>query len=374
MEISNLKSSIIGESVPKVFFGFCKDGNLENLDNNNWVRLNRDELDGRNTLSQGERRALYLLNIIFDIEKRKRENQKTLFIIDDIADSFDYKNKYAIVEYLKEISEENEFYMLILSHNFDFYRTVSSRLGLTRPFRHSVNKCETGIEIKQELYQDKPFIFWKNHLSAKHIIALIPFVRNLIEYGVDKKVNDYGGIDKDFLLLTNLIHLKNDTPNITMGNLKNIYKEYIGKANFDNSISDNDIVYTIILNVANNITSNDSELENKIIMSIAIRLKAEEHMKRIINNSTSSFTWNKRGQCFSGDKNTLMSYINSGSNQTRELFNAYCQIGILNKIKVLDSVNIMTPESIHLNSFMYEPILDMDIIELKNLFDNVSSL
>jgi len=34
----------------------------------------------------------------------------------------------------------------------------------------------------------------------------------------------------------------------------------------------------------------------------------------------------------------------------------------------------MTPENIHLNSFMYEPILDMDIVELKNLYEKVKTL
>ncbi|EZP32196.1 hypothetical protein [Pseudomonas sp. RIT288] len=43
------------------------------------------------TLSQGERRALYLLNFIFDVEARKTSQKDTLFIIDDVADSFDYK-------------------------------------------------------------------------------------------------------------------------------------------------------------------------------------------------------------------------------------------------------------------------------------------
>ncbi|HRB14917.1 MAG TPA: hypothetical protein PK224_03925 [Nitrospira sp.] len=52
-------------------------------------------------LSMGERRALYLLNIIFEVRARKELSHKTLYVIDDIADSFDYKNKYAIVEYAK---------------------------------------------------------------------------------------------------------------------------------------------------------------------------------------------------------------------------------------------------------------------------------
>ena len=56
------------------------------------------------------------------------------------------------------------------------------------------------------------------------------------------------------------------------------------------------------------------------------------------------------------------------NNQTRALFNGYRQFGDKESIKVLDKVNIMTPENIHLNSFMYEPILDMDIVELLNLY------
>ena len=51
-------------------------------------------------LSTGERKALYILNIIFEVEARKKANQETLFVFDDIADSFDYKNKYAIIQYL----------------------------------------------------------------------------------------------------------------------------------------------------------------------------------------------------------------------------------------------------------------------------------
>ena len=53
-------------------------------------------------------------------------------MLDDIADSFDYKNKYAIVEYINYLIDlhANKLYMLIFTHNYDFYRTLSSRLGL----------------------------------------------------------------------------------------------------------------------------------------------------------------------------------------------------------------------------------------------------
>ena len=121
------KGAIIGESVPHVEFTFMHGTDSRTID--------RKRLEELNTLSQGEKRALYLLNIIFDIEQLKASGQEILLVVDDIADSFDYKNKYAIIEYLYEIAQEPNFYMLILTHNFDFHRTVSSRLGIARQNR-----------------------------------------------------------------------------------------------------------------------------------------------------------------------------------------------------------------------------------------------
>lgn len=384
MSIENPISSITGESLPKIIFNFTENGNS--------VLINRDELEKRDTLSQGEKRALYLLNIIFDIEKRKNPNQKTLFIIDDIADSFDYKNKYAIIEYLKDISKEPNFYMIILSHNFDFYRIISNRLNLARENKLNALKNDDEIKIMQEHYQGNPFDTWKNVLAAKryknrdytsidakkHILSLVPFVRNLIEYGVDKEVNTFINIDKDYLLLTNLLHLKDDTIDIKFKQLKIIYLEYIGKDDFDNSIDiDNDSIYDSILETANNITDDNIQLENKIILAIAIRLKSEEFMKNKIDISSFTYTWHTgygRRRTQTGNKDNFLEFIDTCNNQTWELFNGYSQIGTTQNIKILDSVNIMTPENIHLNSFMYEPLLDMDIIELKDLYNNVKSL
>ena len=79
-------------------------------------------------LSSGELKALYILNVIFEVQTRRKSGQETLFVIDDLADSFDYKNKYAIIQYLKEISEDQLFKQIIMTHNFDFFRTIQGRL------------------------------------------------------------------------------------------------------------------------------------------------------------------------------------------------------------------------------------------------------
>jgi hypothetical protein len=44
------------------------------------------------------------------------------------------------------------------------------------------------------------------------------------------------------------------------------------------------------------------------------------------------------------------------------------------EVSVLQRVVLMTPENIHLNSFMYEPILDMSDNHLRQLYKDVLDL
>lgn len=354
LKVNNKQDAILSQKTPAIDFQF---------ENRPIERASLLEV-----LSRGERRAFYLLNIIFEVKSRQLQNQKTLFIIDDIADSFDYKNKYAIIEYLKDISQEDYFYQIILTHNFDFYRTISSRLGIHRKNKlHSI-KTPDCIKVIEEVYQNPPFQTWKETLKAcvyydktyttndakKHIIALIPFVRNLIEYGHDRGVNTLA-IPEDFNLLTQLLHLKTETKNISFRNLLEIYKEYLDKDDFDPGINLNDKVYDTLITFAASVQDVEFNLENKIILAMIIRLKAEEYMwfkvadQSPIEGSTTSKLFSRYKKQFSGD-------ASEGE-----------------KIKVLESVNIMTPENIHINSFMYEPILDMGISELKNLYGKIPS-
>lgn len=363
MKVVNLKGAIIGESVPQVEFSFTKGGNVKAID--------RSQLEKLDTLSQGEKRALYLLNIIFDIEQIKSSGEETLLIIDDIADSFDYKNKYAIIEYLYELAQEQNIYMLLLTHNFDFYRTVASRLSINRTNRLIADYSNNVLKLEMEYYQDKPFKNWKNNPEEKYIFALLPFVRNLIEFGVDQNISNTG---EDYLFLTSLLHEKQVSYNITFGDIEPLYEHYAGVSQFDTSVGRTVPVLNKLYSVCDNITTSDTKLENKIVLSIGIRHKAEEYMIQQILNYTGQLSWRKNRQNHSGTNTEFMNYIYDNGNQTRELFNGFKQFGDDEKIKVLNEVNIMTPEHIHVNSFMYEPILDMDIVELHRLYQTIKSL
>ena len=339
LKMMNQSDVILADQVPSINFEF--------IDGEKRKQVDRETL--LNVLSQGEKRALYILNILFEIKARNSANQKTLFIIDDIADSFDYKNKYAIIEYLKDIAKIDGFTLIILTHNFDFHRNVSSRLGILRSNRYCAVKYTNEIRLEEEKYQRNPFNTWKDFTDPKYQIAAIPFVRNLAEYC---------GKDDVFENLTCLLHQKDKTSIITIKDLEDIFKKIINIPASQN-FNTQEIVEKRIYDLANAINSDTSEkmeLEDKIILSMAIRLKAEKYLITKINDKL--FT--------SGMK----------ENQTYKLVGKFKDMfpNEQDVIQLMDKVNLMTPENIHINSFMYEPILDMSNEHLKKLYTNISKL
>ena len=340
--VENQDDVILKGATPQISFEF-KDGTGSNF-------INRSML--LQALSQGEKRALYILNLLFEINVRQRQNTETLFIVDDIADSFDYRNKYSIVEYLKEISTISFFHIIFLTHNFDFHRTISSRIGIPRNKRLFVIKNDTKIQLINEKYQNNPFSYWKNNLESdqKYLIATIPFVRNIAEYC---------GEDDDFLKLTSLLHLKSDTNSLKISDLENIYKNILKDKSELNLSQPDKLVIDLIKEIASNICNENSEtveLEHKVILSISIRLYAEEFMKKQINDE--------------------VFFENITSNQTFKLFKRFSSDypTQTKSIAILEQVNLMTPENIHLNSFMYEPILDMAALHLYELHEKVKQI
>ncbi len=341
LTIKNREDVLLKTSTPTVEFIFSDSERKKSIERGELLKV----------LSQGERRALYLLNIIFEVQARKKSKQNTLFIIDDIADSFDYKNKYAIIEYLNDISKEDCFGQLVLTHNFDFYRCISSRLYLPRNNRLNVVKTKKEIKIVEEKYQNNPFNHWKDNLDNElMLIASIPFVRNLAEYA---------GYKDEFEKLTSLLHIKTDSHNHTISDLEGIYKIILKDKSSLSLTNGSEKVIQVIFKSADTILQNTDDvldLENKIVLSVAIRLKAEEFMIKMIND-----------QLFIDQIST---------NQTVTLINRFKELFVakIDNIDLLEQVNLMTSENIHINSFMYEPILDLGDEHLKDLYQKVSIL
>ncbi len=358
IEVNNTKDSVLGLEKPELGIQFVDSETGEK------EVVERDFLS-ENILSQGEKRAFYLLNIIFEIRARLIKGQETLFIIDDIADSFDYKNKYAIVEYLKDLSKEMNFYSIILTHNFDFFRTVQSRI-LIKEFKRSHSFIAEKINGEIKLIDagkrnvTDPFSGWRNGVNTneKYLISCIPFVRNLIDF-------KYGKNNDDYKLLTHALHHKDQdglikaTIDITIADIEAPCINTLSGIYFIFKDKNKKIIEIIDEQISAIKTSTNADtivLEDKIVLAIGIRLKAEEYMWSQVTDKT-SISGRQTGKLFGRYKDECK------TNSTYE-----------DAVKILERVNIMTPENIHLNSFMYEPIIDMGIGELKGLHTEVCGL
>ena len=164
LSVANQAQAVLGKEQAKLKFTF-KDGDDS-------VEWSRSEI---RTLSQGEKRALYLLSFIFEVEARKLDDRETLFIIDDVADSFDYKNKHAIIQYLKDLSKAENFHQIILTHNFDFFRALAnSFIAYSRCFM--ANKGTSAITIEKADGIKNYFIGkWKKMWTNVIAFCALPF-------------------------------------------------------------------------------------------------------------------------------------------------------------------------------------------------------
>lgn len=305
-------------------------------------------------LSKGEQRAYFILQFLFEIESRKLNANPTLLIIDDIADSFDYKNKYAIIEYIKELHESDKFKSIILTHNFDFYRTIASRLDLHRNCYIVTKNDAKEIFLKESNYTKVIFkeLIKQVHCDPKVFISLIPFVRNIIEYTDSSSCSDY-------LMLTNCLHIKETSDKIILKDIIEIFKSRILELQekvfkFDENHNLLTFVYSVADDILKENPMDEIILENKIVLSIACRLKTEQYMLNRLPDI---------------DINSLK------YNQTRKLSKKYLSDfpNSFNK-EYIEKINLMTPENIHLNSFMYEPLIDMSVYHLTKLYNDVKNI
>ena len=345
VDIANQKDIILKQEAAKLQFSY--------IESNTETTVGKDVLE--KILSRGEKRAFIILQFLFEMEARKTMDHDSIIIMDDIADSFDYQNKYAIVEYIKDIvaDSSDKFYMLVLTHNYDFYRTLSSRLSLSQPNMWMAERLANGkVIINQGQYKGNVYAnaFINHDDNDKIFISMIPFVRNLIEY-------TKGESDADYITLTECLHQKTNTRNITVAQLVNIMEDYTqGKGMKHRKTTDK--IYDLIMQTANNITTetnpNEVIIENKVCLSIAIRHLAENYMhdKMITAGKTEEdlfVTGNQTGKWTGKFKKTCPEDIN---------------------YSIIERVNMMTPELIHLNSFMFEPLIDMSLYHLIQLYKN----
>jgi hypothetical protein len=239
----------------------------------------------------------------------------------------------------------------VLTHNFDFFRTINSRFV---PYPHCLMAVKTSAGVALQQAAGIQNVFGKDwkpsfYKSARKRIACIPFMRNIVEYTRDDA-------DPAFVRLTSLLHWKPDTTALTHSDLDGLF-EAIFNVSGKSSHPTKAVLDTILAEANDCLTAQDGiNMENKIVLSIATRLLADRFMIAKINDAAfvASIT----------------------SKQTARLLSRFSEMfsGEGRAIEILQRVVLMTPENIHVNAFMYEPILDMSDDHLRRLYQDVQSL
>lgn len=343
LSVANQVNAALGKEEALLKFTF-KDGD---------DRLECDNPEDK-SLCQGELRALNLLYFIFEVEDRKLNNQETLFIIDDVADSFDYKNKHAILQYLSDLCKVDFFHQIILTHNFDFFRSLSQ--NLVHRDRCLMSIKGNGVIILKEAHGINNIFVkaWRDRVNNNNTIlySTVPFTRNLIEYTKGCQHDDY-------LTLTKLLHWKEDTASITVGKYLSIYNKLFSKnCPEDDETPMLNVLFTEAEKICSDSTHEGLNLENKVLLSIAIRMKAEQFItQRLRNLKNDSTYWCQTTSQFGNLLKELKELDQNASG-----------------IDTIEKVSVTVSSNIHLNSFMYEPILDLSIEHLISLYKEVCGL
>ena len=302
--------------------------------------------------STGEIRVYNMINFILEVETYKLSQDKVVIILDDAVDSFDYKNKYGIIDYLCDLKNYTNIQLIVFTHNFDFYR--SSILAFGKRFtnqyfayRNELNEINfLDTSLNQNYYLEVVhFNSWKTNPNESKFFALIPFARTIVQLQTNAT-----NVQK----LDTYLHYDLNVENYTINDVKQNVLGPIG-ANVCASFNLNDKYLKKFDEFIQNILSNQQivneiDLDIKLAMGLYIRIFLERFLYRTcLANNISVANTNPYARTVSLMNYTLPLFAND----------TVCKKNILN-------ANLIAPAYVHVNSFMYEPIID---VEAKSLID-----
>lgn len=329
--IENVKDAVLDIERP-IFKKVIKDTNKEIT----------EEVFSR--FSSGEQRAVMILNLLFEVELRR--GQKFALILDDVSDSFDYKNKYAIIECLKDFAKESDIQLIILTHNFDFYRSVRISLGddlNSKLFAYKNGSDVALIDAKAKHFEDFSFYScWKSMDSEKAVIATIPFLRNLIQLQFNAKHSDY-------IKLTQFLHYQQSLETKNISDLNDI----LDRNNIKHTFTDFNYLQELKKITNRIITDNsvkETSLLEKVVLGIFIRINCDKLM------------FNKYIEIHGTNPD-----LTDKSNQSRFLYDNIKNDVEESVLKVIQTAMTISPSFIHVNSFMFEPLVDVGTEKLKEV-------
>ena len=286
-------------------------------------------------LSSGEKTTLNILKFIVEYENCKKYHP--FIILDDIVETFDYSNRYAFMEYINDLVNL-DVPTIVMTHNFEFYRTVSKRIPKLRKSVASANSngvvdIQTNNRINKNM---------ENVLKCSNVydfFCAIPYLREI------KTI-----LLEDTKTLDSCLHYKENTSKLQ---IKDILLQFPSNAIKSLKIDGNDIYMEKLFEITDNLSGfDDFDIVKKTILSLSCRLLIE---RKIIANNFNLLT-------------------NINTNQTAQLLDLYGEKLFPNVKKYLEAVQLSTPEFIHANAFMYEPLIDINGKYLFELYNQIKKI
>jgi len=318
--------TVLGRNAPVLIFS-----------HNSEPTANVDEQTLNKILSSGEKTTLNIIKFIVEYELIK--NNKPIIILDDIIETFDYANRYAFMQYINEMVK-NKGNVVLLTHNYEFYRSSIKRCNLV-PLVATLNKSKKAVSInKNSRLLFDPYRASESPDITKLIFS-IPFARE-ISILTDKCQNQF----------LPYLHFTKETNLKSLSDLHTCVNEIFPKTILDPIPTES--YYEKLMSLCEYYSSREFDtfdMEAKIILSIGIRMLFE---KLII------------GEDFTKVEGIV-------ENQTRVLLDTYKEQLNENVIAVGEDVCLITPEFIHINSFMYEPLIDIDSHKIKQLYISIKA-
>ncbi len=344
IDIENKLNAYLGTEIPT----FVKYENKTNM-------LIEDPKDYR--FSTGEIRAYNFLNFIIETEAMRTKGTQFTIVLDDAAESFDYKNKYGIINYVKSLQDDQNIQLIIMTHNFDFYRSIILAFGEGNvecffAYKDKLNNVRL-YESKNGYYTNvAKFNMWKTNPDSKKFIALIPFARTILQLQNNHDTN----ID----VILKYLHYDTSSESLQMNDVINVLINNLNVNLCPSEILASNCYLKILNDLSSNICSSDikeTNLEEKIVVGLYLRIFLERFLtKRYIDSTRSSPT------------------ITDEYRRTRDLY-IQCEPYLSREEKeTIETINVVCPPYVHVNSFMYEPLIDVGGDELKKQFLSLSAL
>ncbi len=316
-----------------------------------------------NELSCFEQKGLFLFDLFFKVESIIKKEKDSIFIFDDIIDSFDDINRLSFAYYLKDL-EIRGIKFILFTHDFNFFKILKNKLYKKKIGILTKNRKQEVCIINKNLDLDYIFKNWldkKNVVNdPKSLISSIPLCRELLEILPEKKelINnekELGDEEKknlfpkkdDFLPF---LHYKKETDSKKISDIFELVKFTIEeKEQLKEKIKENnELYYSLIKTVSNSIINNPNEqdinegLKSKICLSINIRILLEEKIVKFLGSENSLDLFNSLKE---EDKCCQTKFLlRKLQKENKKLY------------KEVLKFDIATSNIIHLNSLNYEAL------------------